>query len=155
MPLEYVGVESGRYFLENDPKLALTEGSHGKTVAVSYGNGLGPDMGLSPDSTHTQTGGRVTMSGQYFGMTPGQGQESTSNSYGKHVAVSMGHVHDNMAGPNLAVSPDASGTQTGGKKSNKFLSFFKFNKSKKNNNSRKARKSKDRKEKKEKKKNKK
>jgi hypothetical protein len=115
-PPEYHGSQSGRYFPENDPKLALADGAHGKSIAVSYGNNLGPDMGPSPDATQTQTGGRVSLPPSYFGSASGQGVESVSNAYGDHVAVSMGHTRGNTAGPNLAVSPDATGIQTGGKK---------------------------------------
>jgi len=117
-PPEYYGNNSGRYFPENDPKLALADGAHGKSVAVSYGNGIGPDMGPSPDATQVQTGGRVSFPDTYFGSASGQGVESVSNAYGNHVAVSMGHTRGNVMGPNLAVSPDATSTQTGGKKKN-------------------------------------
>ncbi len=94
----------------------MTDGAHGKSIAVSYGNGLGPDMGPSPDASQVQTGGRVSFPAQYFGSASGQGVESVSNAYGNHVAVSMGHTRGNVAGPNLAVSPDATNTQTGGKR---------------------------------------
>jgi len=121
MPSEYFGVNSGRYHADGSPSLALSQNAYGETAAVSHGvlqNGLvGPNMGPSPDASCTQTGGRVSMPSEYFGNESGQVVSSGDNTaYGKYSPVSMGKTNaDGTVGPNLAVHPNSSSTQTGGK----------------------------------------
>jgi hypothetical protein len=64
MPHEYFGGDSARYFPAGDAKLTEGSSAYGQFVSVSQGvpsmdgQMVGPNMGPSPDSSCTQTGGR-------------------------------------------------------------------------------------------------
>lgn len=64
MPLEYFGGDSARYFPVGDAKLSEGGHAYGPFASVSQGvpimdgQMVGPNMGPSPNSSCTQTGGR-------------------------------------------------------------------------------------------------
>jgi len=125
MPAEYFGKNSGRYFEANAPQLQMSNSAYGANRATSRGvlignNMSGPDLGPTNHSG-TQTGGRVTMPGEYFGKNSGRYFEAnapqlqmSNSAYGANRATSRGVlIGNNMSGPDLGPT-NHSGVQTGG-----------------------------------------
>ena len=127
MPSEYFGHDSGRY--TDNLQAGLDKSVYGETNPVSFGtlnpdNTTGPNLGVHPNASNTQTGGAIRLPSEYYGQDSGRYLENVpavdKNAYGETNAVSFGTINpDNTTGPNLGVHPNNSGLQTGGRKRRK------------------------------------
>jgi len=140
MSSEYYGRNSGRYYSEANNMMG-SPSAYGKTSPTSHGsligkNLLGPNLGVYPNNTSTQTGGRmskrknklggrVAMPSEYYGRDSGRYYSEANNmmgspsAYGKTSPTSHGSlIGKNLLGPDLGVYPNNTDTQTGGKACN-------------------------------------